>query len=91
MRGNRSTFGTPPRSFQIFRGIVITFIAIVFCLVIGGICYTAYQAYKGNSNISWGPMGVVEQRCVGGLLYTVDGVANRQVFNEFGKGVPCVK
>ncbi len=48
--------------------------------------------YLGSTGAQYtvGLNGTVEQRCIGGMQYTVDGTGRAtQVLSEFGKGLPC--
>jgi len=63
-------------------------IAIVMCTIVFLI---VFNVVKGQGNtVSWGINGAVEQRCINGLAFTVssDG-STRQVYDQFGHGVPC--
>jgi prepilin-type N-terminal cleavage/methylation domain-containing protein len=67
---------------------------MIFIVIIGIVAAIVLPVFNRNTaesttSTSWGAMGAVETRCIGGYKYTVDRNGARQMLSEFGKGVPC--
>ena len=77
----RNNFNLP---FRIFTAIVITFIVFIFALIFGTIIYNA-----SSSNVSFGPAGLVEIRCVDGYKFTISEFQTRQMISENGTAIKC--
>ena len=60
--------------------------AAALCLIVVWFIWTVSE----NGNYSAGLNGILEQRCINGYAYVIDGTGNaRQTLDSFGKGVRC--
>lgn len=75
---------------DMFSNVVNGIIALVAILVVVSIGINIAGMADGNSTVSFGIGGIIEQRCMNGMLFTIDQTGNaRQVIDEFGKGLRC--
>jgi prepilin-type N-terminal cleavage/methylation domain-containing protein len=69
----------------------------VFCvlIIVAIIAFVGVSAYStgssgGLSNVSFGINGMLETRCMGGYMFTIDQAGHtRQILDEFGKAAKC--
>ncbi len=67
-------------------------LAVVIIAIVSFMVAATYSAVSagGLSNVSFGLNGMLETRCMGGYMFTIDQAGHtRQILDEFGKAAKC--
>lgn len=74
------------RGFTLIEMMVVVVILGIVATLIANVASFA----SGNSSVSYGINGMTESRCIEGYKFIIDQQGNnRQILDEFGKGVKC--